>query len=829
MRRIEVFRKTILIFVSICLFSPAFMAQQVNIGENLTAQLEAYPQEKIHVHTDRDFYVPGEKIWFKAYVTDAATHLYPTNSRYVFVELISPEDTLVGRVMIRPIDGMFHGNLPLTDFIPEGNYTLRAYTKYMENLGDDYFFKKNIRIGNLSMAKKQQSTTDSSTSLTKQIEDDFDVSFYPEGGNLLEGVFCKVAFKAINKNGYPEIVSGEITDENGTEITSIKTFHAGMGAFSFIPHPGKQYFLKCRNGDGIEKQFELPQPEPRAYALTASKRNNRLSVGVQKSASSPDISCYLLAHCRGMVLYFAAWNKENENVTFSEKNLPSGVIQFILFDEQMNPLSERLIFNINDDASAKVDFQTDKETYQIRDKIVTTLSFPDSLFDFHSGHFSIAVTDDKDIEVDESTTIFSSLLLSSELKGYIENPAYYLQDVPESVVALDYLMLTHGWRRYNVPEVVVGNYESPQLPFQTSQTISGKLIRGNQSRPVPDSEVLITADGDFGLKTTDKNGTFVFDNFEYPDSTSYFLQALDNKGFTIVELVLDGESFPKPVYAPQSPFVEIPVIKKETEDDPEPNAFMVKAEQRAQFEDDIWTLQIEEVAISAPRIERKDEPRLQYWANGSSSETIRREDFVKKNPTLVSQILLGIPGVKVSSNGSVGISQMRGKPLVLIDGLPFDWPDPEDMKTPYNSPLEKVTVYDVESIDVFKGVSAATFGVRGDGGVISITTRRGIDVIREVEKIRENKAHNNAYYTPLGYQKPIAFYSPKYETLEAKQSRIPDYRTTIFWKPDVVISEDGEASFQFYTSDFRTTYSVVIEGITADGKMVRQVEKIQVE
>ena len=115
------------------------------VEENITAQLEVYPQEKIHLHTDRDFYVSGEKIWFKAYVVDAYTHLFPTYSEYVYVELISPADTLISRVMIYQLDGMFYGHLPLAD-IPEGNYTLRAYTRYMENLGDDYFFKKNIHI-----------------------------------------------------------------------------------------------------------------------------------------------------------------------------------------------------------------------------------------------------------------------------------------------------------------------------------------------------------------------------------------------------------------------------------------------------------------------------------------------------------------------------------------------------------------------------------------------------------------------------------------------------------------------------------------------------------
>jgi len=148
---------------------------------------------------------------------------------------------------------------------------------------------------------------------------------------------------------------------------------------------------------------------------------------------------------------------------------------------------------------------------------------------------------------------------------------------------------------------------------------------------------------------------------------------------------------------------------------------------------------------------------------------------------------------------------------VLVDGFVFD-----DFSK-YTVPVSAI-----ESIDVFKG-SGVLFGIRGANGAINITTRRGGDTGVQIEK------HNYAVYTPLGYQQPAEFYAPKYETLEAKRSVIPDLRTTIFWKPDIVISEDGKVSFEFYTSDFRTTYSVVIEGMTSDGKMIRRVEKIRVE
>lgn len=700
---------------------------------------------------------------------------------------------------------------------PEGNYTLRAYTRYMENTGDDYFFRKNIRIGKLTSVNNQP---DAVRKRRKEppVTNDFDVSFYPEGGYLVEGVLCKVAFKALNRRGHAETISGEITDDQGTVVTNVHTFHAGMGVFSYIPEAGKRYLLKCRNDNGLEKQFEMPQPNPRTCALTVSQRNQRLTVGILTSVHSRDMPRYLLAHCRGNVFHFSALDNDHAIIAFPQEALPAGIIQLIVFDRHMNPLSERLVFNKNDNVRVKVTFRTDKAHYRKRDKVVSTLSSIDS-----EGYLSVSVTDDQDGAIDSSVTLLSTLLLSSELKGYIEEPAYYLQDTPASVIALDYLMMTHGWRRYTIPEAVKGNPELPHIPYQTSQRISGRVKSLWRTNPVPDSEiVMMTENEDIILTSTDGNGEFLFDEFEYPDSTSYFIQALSKKGSSRVELVMDRESFPKLTYAYQRPIMAASAGEG-TECEAEPDAFIEKAEQRSKYDEDMRVIYLSEVEVMAPRIVHKDEPRLQYWANRDADATIRKEDVEKTGPRLVVDWLrnFGVAGVTVLPNGRVSI-RGGGRPLVLIDGIPQDWP--ENMMGPEDSPLETVSASDVESIDIFKGVSTSLFGVRGANGVISITTRRGVE-----DTGSESEGANYAVYSPLGYQQPIAFYAPKYETPEAKLQSVSDYRTTIFWKPDVKISDTKETEFEFYTSDFPTTYSVVIEGLTTDGKIIRQIEKIRVE
>lgn len=788
------------------------------IQDSLYNQFSVYPQEKIHLHTDRNMYISGEKIWFKAYIADALTHRSPTYSRYVYVELINSSDSLINRVMIRRgDDGMYYGHLFLSEILPEGAYTICAYTRYLQNIGDDYYFKKNIWIGNLpAETEKNRDRREK----RRKVRDDYDVSLLPEGGNLLEGTFSRVAFKAVNKNGSPEYITGEIIDEEERQMCSVKTFYAGMGYFAFIPEKGKKYFLKSKNRDGLEKKFELPFSR-NTYSITTSTRNHTHYVSVKKSVDCPEKPLFLFAHSQGLVFYYSLWDHTKEYIVFSKDRFPSGIIQFILFDQEMNPLSERLIFNKNEGQAAVV-FATDRPGYEKREKVTSAIYLKDSENNPLPGNVSVAVTDDKDVEIDTLNTILSSLLLSSELKGYIASPAWYLQENAKSRNALDLLMMTHGWRRYNIPEVLKGNYEYPEKEFEEAKEISGTVRSLFLQKPVIGGEIsILSFDGAFGAAQTDSAGRFGFYGLDYPDSTNFFIQAINQKGNKRVELLLNEETFPElKHFRDNFSLTGSESLTDEGADDVK-DEFIRKAGQRAQYDEDIRLINLDEVEVTAKRIEKKDEARLQYWANAASDATIYREQIERRNPAYVSDMLFSVAGVRVDANGGISIRD-GGRPLVIIDGMYMEWP--QEMSSRYDSPLEMVSVHDVESIDVFKGPSAALFGVRGGNGVISITTRIG-DSSGGAEKTSFNYVSIN----PIGYQKPVEFYSPKYDTPAAKNLSNPDYRTTIFWKPDIVVPEDGKASFEFYTSDFTTTYSVVIEGLSSDGKMIREVRKIEVK
>jgi len=801
----------LLYFQLFCAFVSAQEITTEAVQDSILKQLAIGPQEKIHLHTDRTMYIPGEKIRFKAYVVDAFSHQSPTRSQYVYVELINASDLLVHRVLVsKDENGLFHGCISLSEKSLEGDYTLRAYTRYLENLGEDYFFKKNIRIGKLNNNHESQITNYGNKG---NKEEDFDVSFFPEGGNLTEGVVSRIAFKALNRSGTSASVSGEIVDSEGASITKVSTIFAGMGSFAFMPEQGATYYLNCTNSTGKSKRFKLPAAT-KTRSLGVSSGNGQYLIQVKESPGIAESPLYLLVHCKGEIFYFALWNHRAEYISVLKKQLPGGVIQIVLLDNEMNPISERLVFNKND-LSEQVEYHADKSQYGKREKVNVTLRNPFSSGEAGSGlsHFSIAVTDDKDIAVDSLCTITATLLLSSELKGYIESPGYYLQNNASSEYALDHLMMTHGWRRYEVWEAIKGKYRFPTQGYESEREITGIIRSGLFDKPVKGEVEYFSSNGIYDATKTDDEGRFRF-GLNYPDGVKLFIQAKNQKGSEGVNLIINPEQFPELKHAPVSRSL-FPVASTSGS---RISDFIHKAGQRAQYDEDIRNINLEEVVITGNKIEKRDEERLKYAFNRFSDKTIYRDEIKKRGVRELSD-LLGIGG-GIFFRPSGSIHKTTGLPRVLVDGTPIYWEILDPRK-----PLSgiDVNINEVESIDVFKGIGAAVFGSQGANGVISITTKSGSS-----DTYEEKSKTNTTSVTPLGYQNPVEFYAPKYDTREQKYKDIPDYRTTIYWKPDLVVSDEGQASFEFYTADFSTTYSVVIEGLTADGEIIRQVEKIVV-
>lgn len=809
-----------------------FIAISQETGENtrltdsvinlFSSQLSVYPQEKIYLQIDKPGYISGETLRFRAHLVDALLHVQANASRYVYVELIDPARAVVNRVKIRPDSlGTFHGHLVLDEGLDGGNYMLRAYTLYMKNQGEAYFFKKNIQVVNPLSVNFDADSRFSFENRRVVDEEDFDVVFMPEGGYLPAGLTSFVAFKAIKPNGLSEKITGRVVDEEGNVVISeFTTEHSGMGKFTLQANEEKIYYAECTNDQDITKRFTLPSALTNYTGLQMNQVKDRIYVAIKKTTDYDDSrALYLLAHLRGAVLYCNPVDSSREYVVFEDSFFPSGIVQFLLFDENRKILSERLLFNYNENDIARVYFSTDKEEYAAREHIVASIKIKDVAGEALGGNFSVSVTDDNDILPDSSVNIVSHLLLSSELKGSIENPSYYLQQDDRKVnAALDLLMLTHGWRRYDVNSIVKGNIEEPVHFPETGQVISGKASIVFSS--VKDGYISILAlndsintgevpDSIADPKTwvvphvvqTDQSGYFELRDIEFPEETRFIVQANTkaNRG-SWVHLEMDK--------ADPYPPVECLIPLESRSVSWLSNEAITKADAKYVMEEGMRVINLSEVVVTARR--RTVASESPYYSPLSSSQVFTSEMIEKRSFMDMRTLLSQIPGLTFT--GDQMSMRGGGAPLVILDNIPYE--------SDFFSVLD-LDVMEVEELFLIKNTTAGImFGSRAADGALVINTKRG-----DFEAKNKLSGNISEFIKLLGYQNPVEFYSPKYDTSELENQ--PDLRATIFWEPNVAVNNNGEASFDFYSADAETTYSVVIEGISEYGHLIYQVAKIK--
>lgn len=353
-----------------------------------------------------------------------------------------------------------------------GDYTLNVYTRYMHS-EQKKFFCKRIRVGSYLTEKEEERV---------KVDADYEVDFFPEGGQWIEGELSLVAFKALNSDGLGEDVTGMVLDAHGdTVVDRFETKHLGMGTFPIIYDSKKQYQVVCRNKRGLVKNYDLPVVKGSFWALKAKWNRETLFVGVQKSAGLPDREdLYLTVQCRGKVYYSQRWNNSEEFLRFSSGSLPTGVLHLLLTDKHNVPVSERLVFNRNKKEQVSVSLNTDKGTYAGREQVKITLDVKDKDGQSLSALLSVAVTDGRFDKGESEQNILSALLLSSDLKGYVESPAGYFagDDFYRMQGKLDLLMMTQGWSRYQVDSLLVGKYRYPETTPEKVQEIKGYLYKG---------------------------------------------------------------------------------------------------------------------------------------------------------------------------------------------------------------------------------------------------------------------------------------------------------------------------------------------------------------
>ena len=508
---------------------------------------------------------------------------------------------------------------------------------------------------------------------------------------------------------------------------------------------------------------------------------------------------------QGGNVYYVSKAKMEKQVLVANiprKNLPAGIVQFTLFSATNQPLAERLIFNQNKSDFIDIALNTSSASGVKRGKSTFTFDASNEQKPI-LGSFSVAVTNASKVAPDEDneTNIFTSLLLTSDLVGYVEKPNhYFLSDDVKTQKELDNLMLTQGWRRFTWKNII--NNLSPNITYKPEESLSitGTVMKGN--KPVVGGKVMLMATKGtiFILDTvTNAEGKFVFDNLEYNDSTKFVVQARTKTDRKFVDINLDV--VPNQIVTKNKNGADVEVNVN--------NALMKYIKESDNYFNEMTrlgllerTIKLDEVTITEKRSPVKYSSNL----NGAGNA-----DYILKADQLstcvnLSQCLQGrLPGV-IFRGSTPYLMRSQSTPMtIILDAMQVE---PEF--------LDNINPNDVETIELLKsGANTAIYGGQGGGGVLVITTKRGGS-----DYSYNRYAPGILSISPKGFSVSREFYAPKYD--QASNPNTADYRTTIYWNPQVV-AKDGKAKFEFYNANEAGKYRVVIEGIDAAGHLARKV------
>ncbi|MEO5893914.1 MAG: hypothetical protein ABIQ31_26895 [Ferruginibacter sp.] len=762
-----------------------------------------YPQEKIHLHLDKAYYNAGETIWFKAYLS--ADNLAAPISKTMYAELLNDKGNIIDRKMVPVMLSGASSNFDLPDTINSSRLFIRAYTSWMLNFDSTLLYLKPIQILPPKNAAKKA-----------PVSPTYSVQFFPEGGDLVNDIPSRVAFKATDNQGIPIVIKGDIVDGKGKKTTSFLSVHDGMGFFSLQPAAGEKYKAVWKDKKGVQHETVLPVAKAQGMVLSTHLTDNQLNYTLTRPDSVDAVftSYYVVAQMQQRMVYSAKINmtkKTSVTAPIETDSLPNGVLQLTIFNAGQQPVAERVVFINHNNYFFITDLHSGEKNLGKRGRNTLQIDVGDVLL----SNLSISVTDAglNPITKNEEN-IYSQLLLSCDLKGYVYNAAYYFPADEDSVKQhLDLVMMTNGWRRFKWEDVLAGNWPVIKNMPENYITITGKIL-GLSKNLLYQKEltgILKTKNGGTNIFSMplSSQGEFIQDGLYFIDTAKLYYQLNNDKDKTLTTSASFSfkSSFLK--IPPQSLAMLAALYAPERTD----SAVILKSStmallQRNQVESNrIKTLETVQVRTKQKSLKEKlDEQYTSGFFSGGDGYTFTTEDdpFAKSSPSILAYLQGKVAGLQISTTGQGGAT-WRGSPTsFFLNEVTTDV-----------SNLQSINMNDVALIKVFRPPFFGSTG-GGAGGAIAIYTKKGGGDNSQVKGL--------PFAMINGYSVIKEFYSPDYEL--KPEPDLKDYRTTLYWNPNLYFDKDTRRiTIPFFNSDNCKKIRVTIEGINEAGQLTRE-EKI---
>jgi hypothetical protein len=797
--------------LTICLFvyglcagaqsSPARQAQYTQTARSATDRRPA--EEKVYAHTDKEFYMAGEILWFKLYVVNATRHQPFDLSKIAYVELISDEQHPVSQAKIPLTRGLGDGSFQLPFSIHSGNYILRAYTNWMKNEDPAFYFEKTITILNSlrnslpATATNVATTAGASQPPAATLPPPYDIRFFPEGGNLVDGLPGRLAFRIVDRFGKSRSCKGVVFNTAGDTLARFHTLRFGMGQFAFTPAKSSPCRALIELDDHTQLTVDLPPIEAKGYAMQMTDAGNgRLQVTVRTNIQGGDSLVWLSVHTRQSL-------KKEEPATISGGEarfmidtdiLEDGISHFTVFTGEEVPVCERLWFKYP--ARLKMVLHPGQDSYASRQKVTLDLTTLDAAGLPVEMNASMAVVLEDSLQAPAETDIQNYLLLSSDLKGRVESPAWYFSDNNAGAEeAMDLLMMTQGWRRFRwsaFQPKPAPSYTYP--PEYAGLLISGKITDRQTGAPVGGIPAWLSAPGirfRLAYSVSNKNGDIQWDLGTLYGVHELVVQTGDPLTDSLYRIDIIPPFYDSLSKRPLLPFQLTAGTKDQL------LQHSIGAQAQNAYQPDKRQHFIQPLLTDTSAFYGRPDKRylLDDYTRFSTMEEVMRE-YVRE--------------VRVRNNKgdfAIGVQSdqanelfFESTPLILVDGVPI-------------SDANRIIRFDPLKFRKMEIITRRY--ILGDSlfnGILSCSTYQG--------DLSGFPLDRNAYILEYeGLQLQREFYSPVYETRDEENSRIPDLRNVLYWSPRIKTDTRGRQQVSFYTSDVRGRYTVVLQGITSDGRV----------
>ena len=613
-------------------------------------ELRQDTKEKIFVQTNKWFYTAGEELWLKAYIINSLSHKYYSKSKTLYVDLVNDKDTAVAQLLLNIPRQHTDAVIPLLTTLPEGYYLLRVYTVNMLQHDSSSIFILPIYIINKRFPSVL--TEETVNTISAPVNKPPVLSFFPEGGVIIEGTDATIGFKATDEEGRPMQVSGTITDSWDKEVTSFKTDSSGLGKFSYFIFKSRQCTAHIKwNGQDIN----WPLPKYNLYASQVSVMgedayNIQAQVLMGDSIYKKDKPTYLLGVSRDSIC-FANEGVGMYEINIPKKSFPVGVATLYLFNDKKQVVSERTMYINKEKEVAQI--KMDKDNYKNRDKVTLTITTGDTLLQHGYAALSVSVTDNS---------------LADLPNGLTANPYNQLQVTEKSS---DNFLLTQ-------PQLYTGRSFSLNLATDTAvlsydgdtaiTNIKGKILN-KKNQPLANRIVTLYSIKQISLftsATTDSSGYFKFPLLAYPDSVAFTIQVSNQKGVRQNDKIII-DAFPFPAFTTPSS------LKRKFSLQQMQTVQNFRANPSNDYIIGTGKEWLKEVTVKS-----KDKKSTDDYNKRASffSHIMKGEEVQKISVTNTGVALLMMPGVHLSGplvniGGPSSMKGKRGEPLLIVDGAEY--------------------------------------------------------------------------------------------------------------------------------------------------------------